>query len=126
MERHTLISEARARIIWGESPSGVREFLISEGISDAEAGERIREFRRERSAEIRRRGITNACIGLACLGVAGILVYLAVGGPEFGGDFHGLAVAAVAGFYGLWRLITGVIYLLRPQSEDRPMDEVPG
>ena len=37
-----------------------------------------------------------------------------------------VAAAAAAGFFGIWKLTTGVIYLLRPQSEDRSIEEIPG
>jgi hypothetical protein len=37
MNPDQLIMEARARIIWGESSSSVRDFLISNGISDMDA-----------------------------------------------------------------------------------------
>jgi hypothetical protein len=44
MSPDKIISEARARIIWGESSSSVRYFLISNGISDSIADARLKEF----------------------------------------------------------------------------------
>ena len=122
MNHDAVISEARARIIWGENCSAVSDFLSSNGLSDAEATAKVGEFRRERNAEIRRRGVRNSLIGAAILGAAGILLYLAFGGREFGGSFDGLAVAIPAGFYGIWKLTAGVICLLCPQSEDRSIE----
>jgi hypothetical protein len=123
MNRDALISEARARIIWGEPHEAVCEFLTSNGVSAMEAAARIQAFKRERNAEIRGRGLQSTLIGIALLVVTSILLYLAFGGPEFGGDIHSLAFCLAAGCYGLWKLTTGIIYLLRPQAEDGPTDQ---
>ena len=124
MDHDALISEARARIVWGESRPSVCEFLTSNGISESEAGARIREFQRERNGEVRRLGIQSVLIGTLVVSLAGILLYLGFGGPEFGGDIHGLAVAIAAGIYGIWKLTKGGIYLLRPQAEDGSIGEM--
>ena len=69
--------EARAKIMWGESPSSVREFLTSKGISAAEAEATIKELTLERNAEIRRLGSGRIVIGSVLIGVPGILLGLA-------------------------------------------------
>jgi len=47
------ISEARARIIWGEPSLTVRDFLISNGVSDLVADAKVEEFMLERNRELR-------------------------------------------------------------------------
>jgi hypothetical protein len=49
MRADKIISEARAKIIWGEESSAVREFLISNGVSVRVAEAKLKEFERERS-----------------------------------------------------------------------------
>jgi hypothetical protein len=62
-EPNTILSEARAKIIWGESPSSVRDDLISHGLSSAEADAKIKEFKVERNATIRKVGLKSTIIG---------------------------------------------------------------
>lgn len=124
MKPNTLITEARARIIWGERYSSVREFLTSNGLSATEADASIHEFEQERHAAIRKHGIKNVLLGTVLLAAVAILLYLSFAGPEFGGDIHSLAAATVGGVFGIWKLVNGLIYLLRPQSEDRSVAEV--
>src|SRR5438477_11814249 len=70
------ITEARARIIWGEPSSSVRDFLISNGVSVAVADAKLQEFEAERSRELRRIGFRNVLIGAVLTGAAGITLYL--------------------------------------------------
>jgi hypothetical protein len=124
MKPDKLISEARARIIWGEASLSVREFLISNGVSDAIADAKLREFTIERNAEIRKIGIRNTLIGVVLTAGAGITIYvispLAVS-SVFPRD---LAVLVIVGLYGCWKLLNGIIYLVRPQSEHKSIPDI--
>ena len=75
MKPEQVIIEARAKIIWGEPSSSVRDFLISNGISAIEADAKIKDFNVERNTEIRRLGIKNSVIGAAILGGGTITLY---------------------------------------------------
>src|SRR5437868_3632965 len=78
MNADKIISEARARIIWGESSSSVRDFLISNGISDLIADTKLKEFDLERNAELRKIGLRNVLIGIILTGAVGITLYIAL------------------------------------------------
>ena len=119
MHTDKVISEARARIIWGESPLSVRAFLISNGISEAVAEAKLAEFNLERSAEIRKIGLRNILIGVVLTGTSGITLYVVGLGP-----IRALGLVGLAGLYGLWKLVDGVIYLVRPQSERKSIPDI--
>ena len=75
MKPEQVIFEARARILWGESASSVREWLISNGLSGTEADGQITEFTAERVTELRRLGIKNMIIGVAIWAGGTLMVY---------------------------------------------------
>jgi hypothetical protein len=72
MHADKVISEARARIIWGEPVSSVHDFLISNGISDVVADAKLTEFNGERNRELRKIGLRNILIG-AVLAIAAVV-----------------------------------------------------
>jgi hypothetical protein len=121
-----LITEARARIIWGEASSSVRDFLIANGVPALEANARLKEFEGERRRELRRIGLRNVLIGLVLAVAAGITLY--IGLPQGSGFTSGwtraLALVLLAGVYGLWKLAKGVLYLVRPQSEHKSIPDI--
>jgi hypothetical protein len=116
-----LITEARARITWGDEPASVRDFLTSSGMSAADADAKIKELICERSAEIRKIGIRNVVIGAAilCAAAFGFFVSFACSPSGNLGPLTGrVCVAAVlAALFGLWKLTKGVIDLVWPKSE---------
>ena len=122
MNSESLIAEARAKIIWGEPIPAVRAFLTSQGMSVTDADTKIHEFMRERDAEIRGLGLKKTLIGLGLIGVSAILFYtlFAVWDnlPELRGrTAGGYGIVALVAFYGLWKLVDGIVYLIRPKSE---------
>ncbi len=125
-----LIASARAKIIWGESVSDVREYLISNGMSGAEADTAIKEFSQERNSEIRKIGIKNTTIGAILLGIAVTGIYLICANSSSSdrvvkvGTGKILGVLACLGLYGLWKLGNGIIYLVRPQSEEKSITDL--
>ena len=128
MHADAAITEARARIIWGESSRSVRDFLVSKEISDAEADAKIREFNLERNAEIRGLGLRSILIGMALIGAAGVMFWIRVRLINHGILYIGLAkyyaAVGVAGLYGIWRLAKGIFYFVRPQSEHRSIPDM--
>ena len=106
-------------------------YWAGNGMSDAEADAQIREFNAERNAEIRAIGLRNALVGGALLVVAGgisIWLWLVLKHPPQG-KIGGLAVRVLSlvllgGLYGVWKLVNGIYYLVRPQSEDKSIPDI--
>ena len=129
MDPDKLIIEARARVIWGEELSSVREFLTSNGMSGADADAKIKEFNLERIREIRGIGLKNTVIGAAVLGASVIIIYLYINyGHSHAGVGRGsarvLGFPVLAAFYGFWKLMKGLFCLLRPQSEHESISDM--
>jgi hypothetical protein len=129
MKSDDLMTEARARITWGEPTSSVRGFLIANGISETEANARIAELDSERTRDIRRIGIWDVGIGVALLGGAALLFWLWLRGAHHGmasstRSSKGVGMLILMGLYGIWRLIKGLFYLIRPQSERDSLTDV--
>jgi hypothetical protein len=127
-EPNTILSEARAKIIWGEPPSSVRDYLVSHGLSSAEADAKIKEFNVERNATIRKVGLKNTIMGAALVLVTGWICYVYCKNPKFDWNRYALrniATIVLVGLYGCWKLINGIIYLVWPQSEDKSITEIP-
>ena len=119
MTTEQVITEARARIIWGESALLVREFLVSNGLSATDADSKIEGFCAERCLEIRRDGRRQTFIGATLIFLAGIMFYPCYSyfdSSTYLGGVRIIAVFAIVGLFGLWKLTKGVIYLARPQS----------
>ena len=125
MSADKIISEARARVIWGEPSLTVSDFLISNGVSAVVAEAKLKEFQFERSRELRKIGFRNVLIGGILAGAAGVTLYLAFAIANAGsGIIRALAVVLLAGFYGLWKLVKGLVYLVRPQSEHGSIPDI--
>ena len=128
MANEQLISEARAKIIWGEDAESVREYLTSNGMPGPEADDQIKAFNLERHQEIRKKGVKDTLIGAIATGVSGSLIYLLMAQPighhwsTGTGKLLGLLMAAAA--YGFWKLTNGIMYLVRPQSESKSISEL--
>ena len=128
MVNEQLISEARAKIIWGEEAESVREYLTSNGMPGLEADEQIKAFNLERHQEIRKKGVKDTLIGAVVTGISGGLIYLLLAQPigrhwsTGTGKILGLLMAAAA--YGFWKLTNGIMYLVRPQSESKSISEL--
>ena len=127
MNPDDLIVEARAKITWGETPSSVRYFLTSNGMSAADADVTIKELNAERNREIRRAGVRSTCIGAAVTCGAGILLYVMLRDSHtLFANRHAKAICgdALLGLYGIWKLVNGLVYLIRPQFEERSITEI--
>jgi hypothetical protein len=127
MNPEDAIVEARARIIWGEAPSSVHYFLTSSGISAAEAHARIKQFNAERNSEIRRIGFRRALIGAVIICIAGICFYFTFQHTSTlfpSKRVRNMFGEALAGLCGVWMLVHGVFYILRPKSEHRSLPDI--
>jgi hypothetical protein len=123
-----LIAEARAKIIWGEPATDVRAYLVSNGMPGDDADAAIREFSGERNAEIRKIGIKNTVIGAVLVSVSVIAICLIFANASDQAvstrNVKAIGFLAVMGFYGFWKLLNGIIYLVRPQSEDKSITDL--
>ena len=128
MDTEKLITEARAKIIWGESAESVRDYLTSNGLPDPEADEQIKAFNLERNREIRKMGIKNTLIVVVLTGVSGFLIYYLLTRSEMPHlstrAGKGLGILMLGAGYGLWKLVNGIIYLVRPQSEHQSISDL--
>ncbi len=79
----------------------------------------------EKSREVRRIGLRNVLVGGILAGAAGVALYVASAVASASSVIIGaLAVVLMVGLYGLWRLVKGVVYLVRPQAEHRSVPEM--
>ncbi len=128
MYKEQLISEARAKIIWGEAAESVRDFLTSSGMPGPEADEQIKAFNQERYQEIRKMGVKNTLIGAVLTAVSGSLIYLLLATPEghqwSTSSGKALGVLMLGAGYGFWKLTKGITYLVRPQSEQKSITDL--
>ena len=86
----------------------------------------------KRNSEIRSIGIKNTLIGAALTIGAGIFFFWSFG--HFDIDRMNSSSAkgfvtislliAIGGFYGLWKPVDGIIYLVRPQSVENSISEM--
>jgi hypothetical protein len=127
MSADQVITEARARIIWGESPSSVHDFLTSNGVTDADADAKLAEFALERNRELRSIGLRDLLIGIVLVSAAGITLYFAFLPFALAGSglFKGLTLVVIALLYGLWKLITGIRHLVRRNPITNPYPTLP-
>ncbi len=132
MQPVQVISEARAKILWGEPASSVRGFLTANGLTDLEADAVIEDFNAERGNEIRKIGFRKSLLGAAL--TAGVAVFYCWSRLHIGfekmeySDAKGFVMVALViglgGLYGLYQLINGIVYLVRPQSESRSLSDI--
>jgi len=102
-----LISEARARIMWGESQDEVRECLAEQGLDTMGIDEVLRACIAERGALVRKRAIIEimAGLGLIVMPTSVLLVLWFVIGIMISGVFAaGIAIS----LYGTFRLLRGI------------------
>jgi hypothetical protein len=128
MSPEELNVEARARIVWGEEPSSVHAFLTSNGMSAADADQKIQELVDERNEEVRRIGIRETCIGGAILLLIAIFIWHIFRLPpsRIFPDRRGKSImfGFLVGLFGIWKLFNGLFHLLRPRTETRSIPDM--
>jgi hypothetical protein len=127
MTPDNVIVEARARIIWGEEPSSVHAFLTVNGVSTADADQKIQELVTERNKEVRKIGVRGTCIGAAIICAVVIFIWYNFDHPsKLFPSRQGKAMYYMyfVGLYGIWKLIGGLFHLLRPQLETQSISEM--
>ncbi len=105
------VTEARAKIIWGEAPEQVRIYLQESGL-DADQADRVLQIcLAERGREVRRLGLRDLVIGICCslVGAGFIFLHLWM--------FPGLMTRVMGLFltlalFGIWKWIKGLDLLL--------------
>jgi len=125
-----LTTEARARIIWGDSAASVRDYLVSNGISRSDADTKVAEFSLERDRELRQIGFRDLLVGIVLSAASGFTLYLTFSVARLSGVWltsgklkvDGLLL--LVGMYGLWKIGRGVFYLIRPQSEHKSIADI--
>jgi len=118
--REKAMTEANARIVWGDEPPEVVLYLRTQGFDAADANNLVKGFVKERNADIRACGIRKTVIGALCLPVAGFCFYDAMNSTSAisaGGRGGGLSIAVGLALWGLWCVINGLCMLFSPKSE---------
>jgi hypothetical protein len=123
MEPDKLITDARARIVGGEPPASVHNFLVSNGFSDMAADAIIDEFSLERGRALRKTGVRSILIGTVLIVVSVFMFWVLVrqpfprtGGISTMDAIEGAAASLPLGLYGIWMLGKGISSVIRPQS----------
>lgn len=127
MSPQSLISEARARITWGETPQSVHSFLISSGMSRAEADAKLQQLIAERNREVRKVGLGRICAGIIILCAAGVPIFILIGHPsQLFPAKHARVICGLVlvGVYGIWQLVNGLMYFALPKSEQRSVHDI--
>jgi hypothetical protein len=123
------LAQARAMIIWGESTDVVSRFLLSNDVSARETEECLALLKAERHREVRKTGIRKLLVGALALGMSAcglVLLWDNIqdrsAGRRGGG---GLFVLLLLGlFFGIGKVVDGLIYLIRPQLESKAISEI--
>jgi hypothetical protein len=125
-----LLTDATARITWGDFPGDVCGHLIRQGMDPEQARKLVNRLARERSAEVRRRSALKLAAGagmiLAALVFFGLLPWRQwsndlnqwSGSSRRGLGSMLLAIFGGLGVTGLWGVWRGIWGLLLPQSEE--------
>jgi hypothetical protein len=128
MSADGLVTEAKARIVWGEDPTSVRAFLITNGISAADADSTVQDLVTARAKEIRIRGIIGACTGAIVIAACTTYILYSLKHPSKVAittrQQRLMFIAGFIGLYGIWKLMNGLGDLLHPKSNTQPMSDV--
>jgi len=103
--------------MWGDSKEEIVSYLMIQGFSVPEANELVTKLTKERTAEMRRRGISKIIrgIGLMCVPVISVLVFIFVFGIVPINTLF--AITIMIGLYGLWLFVNGILMAVAPKSE---------
>jgi hypothetical protein len=116
-----IYTEARCKIIWGDAPDSVKEYLMKSNISNEQADGIIQALLDERYAAVKRNGKIKAIKGIAATILCGGFLFLIFSNLDSisthstrkGG---GLALPALGLMWGLWKGTDGIIETLHPSK----------
>jgi hypothetical protein len=108
--------EARAKMLWGDSPQAVLVYLASQGFDREEAAALAEELSQERAATIRGKGLMYLIGGitLICVPIVTLLIFLALGYILV----KTFTITVLAGFWGVWMVFKGAGMLMAPKSAE--------
>ena len=115
MQTEQLIRECRAKIIWGEPRNSVFEYMQANGLGDKDASAYLDALFRERATDIRKTGVKKILIGGFWIAV--LIAYLAIAALIGVIELKLLAMAILSAAVGLWKIIEGIGFILKPSSE---------
>ncbi len=107
--------EARAKILWGDSPDDVIKYLQMQSISFDDACIMVDALCTEREKNIRGKGVRKIIIGVLLVMVPLVtwLIFMHIGVIQF----HLMAIVSVIGFVGAWFCIKGTLMIMSPNAE---------
>jgi hypothetical protein len=118
IDRDRIITEARAKVFWGDPTDQVTIFMMSQGFDHPEASALVAGMYRERLANLRGIGLRRVFVGggMICVPIVAFFVYRHLG-------YLPIKLFAIKVGVGLWGLVMftrGAIQLLAPRlgSED--------
>lgn len=108
-------AEARAKMIWGDSPQAVTGYLRMQGFSKEDAEALVRDLVKERKSAVRGIGMRKILtgIGLICVPIVTLIIFLIMGVILI----KVMAMAVVVGLWGCWQALNGTIMILAPKSQ---------
>jgi len=108
-------AEARAKMIWGDSPESVASYLRMQGFSKEEAEALVRDLVKERKSAVRGIGVRKILtgIGLICVPIVTLIIFLSIGVILL----KVMAIAVMVGLWGCWLVLNGIIMFLAPKSQ---------
>jgi hypothetical protein len=113
-ERQRALTDARAKLVWGQSADDVRKMLLAQGFDAAEVETLIRQVRNDTLQDDRLHGLKLMVVSVPLMAVS---VYGFYVWPDGGSGWAG-AVIGAPGFLGFYLLVKGYSYML-PSWRDR-------
>lgn len=113
--RESVETEARAKIMWGDTPEDVTKFLMMKGVPVHEAKALTETFFKDRAAATRGNGIRKIItgFGMMCVPVIAFVIMKAIGIIFI----KLLGIAGAVGLYGAWQFLDGIIKVVAPKME---------
>jgi hypothetical protein len=114
LEPERAAAEARSKVMWGDDPAMISNYLLSQGFSADEAKATLAPMFAERTAAVRKAGVGKMFVGAGMI-LAGILALVFFLMGYLPDKIMGAGVCV--GVWGLWKVISGLIMFLSPKSE---------
>jgi hypothetical protein len=115
VDRDQAAHEARAKMMWGDSPEQVTSYLMVQGWTHPEASELVTGLFKERTSAVRSAGIRKMIIGFGLMWVPVIALIICHIVGFYPVKLLGMAV--LTGLYGVWQFINGGLMFIAPKSE---------